>query len=220
MIELKNISKVYDNNEKIIVLNNMNITIKKNELVAIVGPSGSGKSTLLNIIGLMDDYTSGEYYLEGNLINIHNEDQNKLAKIRNEKFGFIYQNFALIDNLTIKENLELPIKYGNKHEKIKTKKEVLNEKAINVLKKFKLESKINKYPYELSGGEQQRIAIARAIINDAETILADEPTGALDKKTSDLVVEELLKLNKEGKTIVIVTHDLNVAKRCERIIEL
>lgn len=221
MIELKNVYKKYINGKmENDVLNNININIKENELVAIIGPSGSGKSTLLNIIGLMDEYSSGEYIFNDKILNIKSMNSKELGYIRNTEFGFVYQNFALIDDLTIKENLELPLKYKCKYEKVKFNKRNAKDKILKYLKKFKLEDKIDRYPYELSGGEQQRISIIRAIINDAKIILADEPTGALDNDMSKIVFDFLVELNNGNKTIIVVTHDLSIAERCERIIKL
>ncbi|MEG2110399.1 ABC transporter ATP-binding protein [Clostridium sp.] len=218
MIELKGLSKKYIQNDiESKVFDNINLIIKENEIAAIVGPSGSGKSTLLNIIGLMDKPSSGEYIYNGKEIKLNDMKPIELAYMRNSIFGFIYQNFALIENLTIRENLELPLKYRSKHEKVKFNKKAAQIKILEHLKKFNLEDKLNKFPYELSGGEQQRIAIIRAIINDAKIILADEPTGALDNKMSNIVFDKLLELN---KTVIIVTHDLSIAKKCDRIITL
>ena len=220
-LEVTNLNKGFgDHENRIEVLKNLSLNVEKKEFCVLLGPSGSGKSTLLNIIGLMDKASSGEYLYNGNEINLDSINSKDLAYIRNTTFGFIYQNFALIDNLTIKENLELPLKYRCKHEKIKFNKKTAQLKILDYLKKFNLEDKINRFPYELSGGEQQRIAIIRAIINDAKIILADEPTGALDSSMSDIVFNELLKLNKINKTVIIVTHDLNIANKCDRVINL
>lgn len=221
MLELKNICKSYKNSvDDKLVLKNINFKINKGELVSIVGPSGSGKSTLINIIGLMDTYDSGEYIYNDKKQDISELTDKELAYMRNSKFGFVYQNFALINEITIMENLKLPLVYKARHEKIKLDKKIVEEKIKKYLDKFGLLDKINNYPFELSGGQQQRIAIIRAIINDAEVILADEPTGALDREMSNTIFEELLELNKKGKTIIIVTHNLEIANKCTRKIKI
>ena len=213
MIELKNIIKTYGVGEaKVCALNNVNIKIEKGEFVAIVGPSGSGKSTLLNILGGIDTSSSGVYYL--NSQKISGLSNKKMASLRNEEFGFVLQYFGLINDYTIYENVALPLKYSKK--KIKKKKELVRE----ILKKLSIENKESAYPTELSGGQCQRVAIARALINNPNIILADEPTGALDKDTGIQIMEILKNLNNEGKTVIIVSHDENVYLKCNRVIKI
>lgn len=213
MIELKNVIKTYGNGEaKVHALNNINIQIERGEFVAIVGPSGSGKSTLLNILGGIDTLSSGTYYL--NSKEISSLSSKNMAHLRNDEFGFILQYFGLINDYTVYENVALPLKYSKK--KIKNKKELVRE----MLRKLSIENKENSYPTELSGGQCQRVAIARALINNPNIILADEPTGALDKKTGIQIMEILKQLNEEGKTVIIVSHDENIYSKCNRIIRI
>jgi len=177
-----------------------------------MGPSGSGKSTLLNIIGCLDTPTSGEYIFNGKAID--KLSRRELANLRNTSFGFILQYFGLVDEYTVYENVEIPLSYSKKKgiNKKKLIKETLNMLGIS--------DKIKKLPCQLSGGQNQRVAIARALINDPEIILADEPTGALDKKTGQEVMNILKDLNKNGKTLIIVTHDESIASQCNRIINI
>ena len=213
MIELKNVIKTHGNGEaKVHALNNINIQIERGEFVAIVGPSGSGKSTLLNILGGIDTLSSGTYYL--NSKEISSLSSKNMAHLRNDEFGFILQYFGLINDYTVYENVALPLKYSKK--KIKNKKELVRE----MLRKLSIENKENSYPTELSGGQCQRVAIARALINNPNIILADEPTGALDKKTGIQIMEILKQLNEEGKTVIIVSHDENIYSKCNRIIRI
>ena len=210
IIEIKNLSKVYDNEIK--VLDNINLSIKKGELIAIMGPSGSGKSTLLNILGLIDVQSSGNYYIEGK--EVKDLMKNKHNLVRNKLFGFIFQYYALLKQYTVIENVMLPLTYR----KISNKERV--EKSILYLKKVGLfylkDKKINK----LSGGQQQRVAIARALVTEPEIILADEPTGNLDQKTGQDIMDLLIEINAAGKTVIIVTHDYNIAKQCSRIVRV
>lgn len=210
IIEIKNLSKVYDNEIK--VLDNINLSIKKGELIAIMGPSGSGKSTLLNILGLIDVQSSGNYYIEGK--EVKDLMKNKPNLVRNKLFGFIFQYYALLKQYTVIENVMLPLTYR----KISNKERV--EKSILYLKKVGLfylkDKKINK----LSGGQQQRVAIARALVTEPEIILADEPTGNLDQKTGQDIMDLLIEINAAGKTVIIVTHDYNIAKQCSRIVRV
>lgn len=210
IIEIKNLSKVYDNEIK--VLDNINLSIKKGELIAIMGPSGSGKSTLLNILGLIDVQSSGNYYIEGK--EVKDLIKNKPNLVRNKLFGFIFQYYALLKQYTVIENVMLPLTYR----KISNKERV--EKSILYLKKVGLfylkDKKINK----LSGGQQQRVAIARALVTEPEIILADEPTGNLDQKTGQDIMDLLIEINAAGKTVIIVTHDYNIAKQCSRIVRV
>ena len=212
-IILKNINKKYGKDEsEFYALRNISLNINNGEMVAIMGTSGSGKSTLLNIIGCIDIVTSGEYYLDGE--NVSFLDSKDLAKIRNSKIGFVFQYFALLNDYTIFENIELPLIKA----KIKKKERIIIIEEY--LKKFNIINQKNKRPKELSGGQQQRVAIARALVTNPDYILADEPTGALDKQTSESIMEILREINKQGKTIIIVTHDKDVAKNCDRIINI
>lgn len=211
LIEMKNVFKTYgvgDGSKE--ALKDINLKIDEGELVAIVGKSGSGKSTLLNIMGCIDKVTEGEYIIEGK--NTKDFDEKKLARGRNRLIGFVLQYFGLINSYTVYENVELPLIYA--------KEKKSREKVLNMLEKLSISSEKDKLPSELSGGQNQRVAIGRALINNPKIILADEPTGALDKETSFQVMDILLKLNGEGKTIIIVTHDEEIAKKCKRIIKI
>ncbi|MBD5637227.1 ABC transporter ATP-binding protein [Clostridium botulinum] len=213
IIKLNNVNKVYSSkNNNVNALNNIDLIINKGELVAITGPSGSGKSTLLNIIGTIDKITSGEYILENKRID--KLKSNEAAQIRNKIFGFVVQHFALISDYTVYENIEIPLEYAKiKHNDRKLMIE-------DIVSKLELKEKINKNIKELSGGQCQRVAISRAIVNNPEIILADEPTGALDQKTGQKVLDIFKDLNKQGKTVIIITHDFNIANQCDRIIRL
>jgi putative ABC transport system ATP-binding protein len=206
IIELRNVSRDYNMGGDNIVsaLDNINIEIKKGDFVAIMGPSGSGKSTSMNLVGSLDLATKGEIYLDGQ--NIEYLEESELAQIRARKIGFIFQQFNLIPNLNAKENVMLPMLFQGKD---KSERE---ERAEELLKLVGLGERMNHYPNQLSGGQQQRVAIARALSNDPEVILADEPTGNLDTKTGEMVMEFLNKLNNEGKTIILVTHNPELAK--------
>ncbi|MDP4143630.1 MAG: ABC transporter ATP-binding protein [Bacillota bacterium] len=210
IIKMNNIEKVYKMGSSTFkALNTVNLSISKGEYVAIVGPSGAGKSTLMNIIGCLDKPTSGEYILDG--LNTNCSD-NKLAEIRNKKIGFIFQTYNLLPKLNILENVELPLLYlGQTGSKTK-------EKAKQAIEKVGLSSHIKHKPSELSGGQMQRVAIARALVTDPQIILADEPTGALDSKTGQEVLKMLTELNKEGNTIVMITHDKEIAANAKRMI--
>lgn len=211
LIKINNISKTYGvNDAKVNAIRDVSLTINEGELVAIVGPSGSGKSTLLNIIGCIDKATTGEYFIDEK--NTKDFTEKELAQNRNQLIGFILQYFGLVNSYTVYENIELPLIYA----KAKNKK----EKILSIMKKLDILDKKDKLPSELSGGQNQRVAIARALVNNPKVILADEPTGALDKITSQQVMEILLQLNKEGKTVIIVTHDEGISKQCDRIIRI
>lgn len=213
LIELKNICRFYGKDDaQTKALNNVNLSINSGEMIAIMGASGSGKSTLLNIIGCLDKKTDGEYYFDEKRIDEYTK--NDLAALRNSAFGFVVQYFALIDSYSVYENVEIPLIYN------KTRVSDKKERIKSTLSKLGIEHKIHKHPSELSGGQCQRVAIARAIVNNPRVILADEPTGALDTKTGEEVMDILKTLNNEGKTIIIVTHDINVANHCHRIISL
>ncbi len=215
MIELKCVTKSYykGTSAQINALRNVNLKINKGEMVAVIGASGSGKSTLLNIIGCLDVPDEGECYLNGKQVN--NLSQGKLSEIRNKQIGFVLQDFGLMLDRTVYRNLSYPLIF-NSNIKSKQFKE-LSKKA---LESVGLSSRVNSKCIELSGGQKQRVAIARAIINDPDIILADEPTGALDTKTSKEIMELFKYLNQQGKTVVIVTHDSKIAEQCDRIIKI
>jgi putative ABC transport system ATP-binding protein len=211
VIELKNVAKHYFMGENIVkALNGINISIKRGDFVAIMGPSGSGKSTSMNLIGSLDLATEGNIYLDGH--DIEYLEESELAQIRGKKIGFIFQQFNLIPNLTAKENVMLPMLFQGKDE---IERETRAEELLNLVD---LGDRMDHYPNQLSGGQQQRVAIARSLSNDPEVILADEPTGNLDTKTGEMVMDFLNKLNNEGKTIIIVTHNPELAKEHAKII--
>ncbi|WP_418852976.1 ABC transporter ATP-binding protein [Ruminococcus sp.] len=193
-------------------LHGVSCEISDGEMVAIIGKSGAGKSTLLHILACIDSYQSGEYTIDGTLVK--NLSEGQYAKIRNEKIGIVMQDFALVEDFSALENVLIPLDFAKK--KIKTKK----EKALEALKAVGMGDLAKKPCNKLSGGQKQRVAIARAIVNEPAMILADEPTGALDTKTSAEIMELFKRLNKEGKTVVIVTHDPKVAEQCSRVIEV
>ncbi|MGY8932393.1 MAG: ABC transporter ATP-binding protein [Flavobacteriales bacterium] len=213
MIEIQELNKSYAiGKNSLHVLKGINLKINEGELVAIMGSSGSGKSTLLNIIGMLDNYDSGSYHLDG--VTIKDLDETKAAKYRNQFLGFVFQSFNLINYKTALENIALPLYYQgiarNERQKI----------AFEYLEKVGLGDWSEHLPSELSGGQKQRIAIARALASQPKVLLADEPTGALDSKTSEEVMALIKKINKEGKTILVVTHENEIANMCNRIITL
>ena len=211
MIQIKNLTKVYKvGKQDLYVLNNVNVQIDNGEFVAIMGPSGSGKSTLMNVIGCLDQATSGKYLLAGE--DISSYDDNKLSKVRNASIGFVFQQFQLLPRLTALRNVELPMIYAG------ISKKERQERAEQALQKVGLGDRINHLPNELSGGQKQRVAIARAIVNEPKLILADEPTGALDTKTSAAIMELFGQLHREGATIVLVTHEQEIAEYANRTI--
>lgn len=213
MIRLTDVNKTYPGAVPLHVLKGINLEINKGELVSIMGASGSGKSTLLNILGILDNYDSGEYYLDGTLIK--NLSENKAAEYRNRMIGFVFQSFNLINYKNAVENVALPLFYQG----ISRKKR--NKLAMEQLERMGLADRAHHLPSEMSGGQKQRVAIARAMITNPSIILADEPTGALDSKTSHDVMEIFRTLNTvEGKTIVIVTHDPGVAEQTDRLIRI
>ena len=213
MIELRNISKIYHiGDEEIRALNNASMHIYPGEFVCIIGPSGSGKSTLMNIIGCLGTADEGEYILDG--LPIEDYTENELAKVRNRKIGFVFQSFNLIPKLTAEENVELPLIYQGIG-KAERKKRV--DAAI---RRVHLEKRVNHYPSELSGGQQQRVAIARAIATQPSLILADEPTGNLDSKTTKEIMDIFHELHEQGNTIVLITHDNDIAKQGSRTIHI
>ena len=210
LIEITNVEKIYKmGNGTFKAIENVNLKISSGEYVAIIGPSGAGKSTLMNIIGCLDNASAGEYFLDGEDTKCND---NKLAEIRNKKIGFIFQNYNLISKLSILDNVSLPLLYLGYTNK------VAREKAKAQLEKVGLGSHIKHKPTELSGGQMQRVAIARALVTNPQMILADEPTGALDSKSGDEVLKILEDLNSEGNTIVIITHDRDIASHAKRII--
>lgn len=212
LIEIKNIIKTYNTgDESFNALDDVSLSIEQGEFVAIMGTSGSGKSTCMNVLGTLDKPNSGSYHLDG--VDVFSLNSNELADIRNVKLGFVFQGFNLIPRTSAIDNVELPMIYKGISE------EERHEKARKALKIVGLENRENHMPNQMSGGQQQRVAIARAIVNDAPLILADEPTGNLDTKTSIEVMNFFVNLNNEtGKTIVLVTHEPDIAEYCKRII--
>ena len=213
MIQLKNICKYYQvGDDRVRALDHANLHIYPQEFVSIIGPSGSGKSTMMNIIGCLDIADAGEYLLDG--LPIESYSENQLAKIRNEKIGFVFQQYNLIPKLTAEENVELPLIYQKvpKKERMERVKEALNK--VNMYPRAK------HLPTELSGGQQQRVSIARAIVTRPKLILADEPTGALDSKTSKEIIDIFHDLHSQGNTIVLITHDGGIAKQAQRSIHI
>lgn len=209
LIDLKNVNKSYRNgDQELQVLKDIHLAVEEGEFVAIMGPSGSGKSTLMNIIGMLDRPTSGEYYLEG--VEVAKLGEKKLAKVRNQQIGFVFQQLFLLSKLNALQNVELPLIYAGVSQ---SKRKALAEQY---LKKVELEARMHHLPSELSGGQKQRVAIARALVNHPSIILADEPTGALDTKTGEQIMELLTELNREGKTIIMVTHEPEIAAFAKR----
>ncbi len=213
VIHIKNLTKIYQMGEiQVHALRGVSFTVGKGEVLAIMGPSGSGKSTLMNMIGCLDIPTSGDYYLEGELVSSLNDDE--LALVRNRKIGFVFQTFNLLPRATALDNVELPLRYAG----INGDRKNLAQQALEAVG---LGDRIYHQPNELSGGQQQRVAIARALINQPTIILADEPTGNLDTQSGDEIMRLLLEMNKtKGTTLLIVTHDPDVASVAERIIHL
>ena len=213
LIEVKGVNKTYDNGQPLHVLKGIDLGIAEGEFVSIMGASGSGKSTLLNILGILDNYDSGEYRIDGALIK--NLSERQAADYRNRLIGFIFQSFNLISFKTAVENVELPLFYQGVGRKVR------REKAMEYLSKLGIADWASHYPNEMSGGQKQRVAIARALITKPRIVLADEPTGALDSKTSEEVMTLLGRLNREeGVTIVVVTHESGVANCTDRIIHI
>lgn len=213
MIRIRNLNKTYYNGAPLHVLKGINMDVEKGELVSIMGASGSGKSTLLNILGILDNYDTGEYYLDDILIK--NQSETRAAELRNEKIGFVFQSFNLISFKNALENVALPLYYQGMNRKKR------NKLAMEYLEKMGLATHAEHMPNELSGGQKQRVAIARALITQPQVILADEPTGALDSKTSKEMMELLRKINSEdGITMLIVTHEQAVANATDRVIHI
>ncbi len=213
LISLNNIYKIYNvGGEEVRALDGINLEINENEYLAIMGPSGSGKSTLMNMIGCLDTPSSGIYQFEGEMVQ--EMDDNQLASIRNRKIGFVFQTFNLLPKATAQHNVEIPLIYGNirKNERIKL--------ASDALKSVGLSDRMHHKPNELSGGQRQRVAIARALVNSPSIILADEPTGNLDSKSGHEIMGILNKLYQDGNTIILVTHEDDIARHAHRIIRL
>ncbi len=213
MIVLKNVAKQYDMGAiKVLALDGVSLEIEAGEQVAVLGPSGSGKSTLMNLLGCLDTPSVGTYFLDGEQVSGMNRKQ--LAAVRNRKIGFVFQNFNLLGYATAQENVELPLIYA------KTPTAERRRRAIELLELVGLGDRMKHRPAELSGGQRQRVAMARALANDPDIILADEPTGNLDSKSGEEIVALFEDLHKRGKTLIVVTHDEKVAGHCERVINL
>lgn len=211
LIKIVNLCKIYDTGTmKVIGLRNINLTIRRGEFVAIMGQSGSGKSTFMNILGCLDRPAIGHYYLDG--IDINAMDDDKLSLIRNKKIGFVFQSFNLISRTTARENVELPMTYAH------IPKRERSERAVKLLERVGLGARTEHMPNEMSGGQRQRVAIARALANDPPLILADEPTGNLDTASSIEIMELFSELHREGATVVVVTHEEDIASFTQRII--
>lgn len=213
LLETRKLSKFYCVGDNVVrAMESISVTVNAGEFVAIMGPSGSGKSTFMNLIGCLDQQTAGDYLLDGTSIGDLNKDE--LAEIRNKKIGFVFQGFNLLSRTSAAENVELPLLYNH----VATKER--RQRALDALKKLGLEGRENHHPNQLSGGQQQRVAIARALVNNAPMILADEPTGNLDTKTSAEIMELLVRLNSDSKTtIILVTHEQDIAAFSKRIIK-
>jgi len=210
---MKGIVKSYQMGDELqIVLKGVDFSVRRGEFIAILGPSGSGKSTLMNIIGCLDVPNEGEYYLSGN--RIANMEEKELARIRNKEIGFVFQQFQLLPKLSALQNVELPLVYS------RLKPADRQKRALEMLDRVDLSNKIVNRPNQLSGGQQQRVAIARALSNNPTILLADEPTGALDQNTGRQVIELFKELHREGRTIIMITHDENIAKNAGRIVKI
>ena len=214
LVEVKNVYKIYNPGEnEVRALDGVSLTVDEGEFVAIIGQSGSGKSTFMNMIGLLDECTSGEYYISGRDVSHLTDDE--LSEIRNKEIGFIFQGYNLIPSLTAQENVELPLAYRG------MPKSERHEKSLAALTKVGLENRKDHLPRQLSGGQQQRVAIARAIAAAPPIVLADEPTGALDRKSGQEVLSILKKLNEEvGTTVILITHDQSIAEKAKRIVRI
>jgi len=211
MLEIRNVSKVYGKGEtRTVALNNVSLEVDKSSFVAIMGPSGSGKSTLLNIIGGLDSVSGGEVLIEGQRIDNLGEDA--LVSLRRGKIAYVFQQYHLLPSLTALENVLLPLLF--------TEKDVNTQRAVEILKKVGLEKRLGHRPTQLSGGEQQRVAIARALVTKPKLVLADEPTGNMDQETGKEILNLFKELNSEGHTIIMVTHNPEIAKRARKTISL
>ncbi len=213
IIDIEDLKKIYImGTEKVYALNGVTLSIYKNEYVALMGPSGSGKSTLMNLVGLLDSPTSGTYYLNDQLVSEMTD--NELASVRNKEIGFVFQTFNLLPRLSALENVALPLVYSGLNKKQRT------EKAAATLESVGLGDRMTHNPNELSGGQRQRVAIARALVNDPSIILADEPTGNLDSKTSIEIMSIFEDIHNRGNTIILVTHEPDISHHCHRILKL
>ncbi|OAN11635.1 macrolide ABC transporter ATP-binding protein [Photobacterium jeanii] len=213
LVELTEITKTYQTGDEVVnALDNVSLRIEKGEFLSILGPSGSGKSTLMNMLGCLDKATSGDYHLEGQLISGLNSNQ--LAAIRNQKIGFVFQSFNLLEYASALDNVALPLVYGGVSLKER------RQRAAVLLEKVGLGNRMHHKPNQLSGGQKQRVAIARALVNEPQIILADEPTGALDTKSGAEIEALFNQLHQEGRTLIVVTHDLELAQRTKRIITI
>ncbi|MER1954149.1 MAG: ABC transporter ATP-binding protein [Desemzia incerta] len=211
MIEIKGITKTYHTGgESLTALNNITLTIKDGEFTSIMGPSGSGKSTMMNILGLLDRFDGGTYFL--NSQDVSNLSDNESAHVRNKEIGFVFQSFNLMPRMTILENVELPMVYAN------VPKKERRERAMKALERVGLGNRVKHRPNEISGGQKQRVAIARAIVNEPSVLMADEPTGNLDSKTTLEIMRIFQEINNEGTTVVMVTHEPEVAEYTKRIV--
>lgn len=215
MIEIKNLVKIYNKGKtnEFCALKGIDLSIEEGEMVAIIGKSGAGKSTLLHILAAIDSYDKGSYLVDG--VSVGDLKEKDRARFRNQKIGIVMQDYALIDEYAIEENVQIPLIFG----KVKGN-DVRREKIMTALKNVGLAELAKKPVRQLSGGQKQRVAIARALVNNPAFLLADEPTGALDSKTSGEIMDVFEKLNQGGKTVIIVTHDMEVAARCGRVIEI
>jgi len=213
IINITNLHKTYSSGEsEVKALRGLSLSVDKGNMIAIMGPSGSGKSTLLNIIGCIDRPTGGDYFLYDRLINTFNDGE--MAELPNQKFGFVVQDFALVERYSVYKNVMIPLSYSKKP--IKSKK----DKIENILSQLGILEKKNAMALNLSMGQRQRVAIARSIVNDPDIILGDEPTGTLDSDTGEEIMNIFKKLNENGKTIILVTHDKNVASYCQQIVRI
>ena len=213
LIEIKNVYKIYNPGEnEVRALDGVSLSIENGEFVAIIGQSGSGKSTLMNMLGMLDKCTSGEYYMDG--VDVSKMDDDELSEIRNKKIGFIFQGFNLIPSLTARGNVELPLIYRG------MKKSERSELSAKALEMVGLKNRMDHLPSEMSGGQQQRVAIARAIAAKPPIILADEPTGNLDSKSGAEVMKIIHDLHDDGRTIILITHDNDIAKEAKRVIKI
>jgi putative ABC transport system ATP-binding protein len=216
MDEILNMQKIsksyYMAGEELEVLHDIDLSVRSGEFLAIHGPSGSGKTTMMNIIGCLDVPTSGQYLLSGN--DIAGQDERELAQIRNQEIGFVFQSFQLLPRMNALQNVELPLIYAGLPASER------RERAMAILGRVGLGDKLKNLPSQLSGGQQQRVAIARAVVTDPTVLLADEPTGALDQRTGEQVMELFQELNGDGRTIIMITHDTNIARHAKRVVHI